>query len=70
MKVYTDKRGWKFKVMPGLGVSTYKARYSKPEWKGAKWRCLTVLPWRDNTADAEADLAEYAKKHEMEASEE
>ena len=30
-KKYIDARGWKYKVMGGIGENTYKARYQKPE---------------------------------------
>ena len=29
--VYIDNRGWRYKVMAGLGHDTLKARYRKPE---------------------------------------
>ena len=53
---YIDKRGWKFRVMPGLCESNYKTRYCKAEWNN-KWRCLTVLPWRKTTWEAEASFS-------------
>lgn len=62
---YIDKRGWKFRVMPGLGESNYKTRYCKTEWDDSKWRCLTVLPWRKTAQEAEEDLKAYAEKHGM-----
>ncbi len=30
MKIYIDDRGWRYKVMPGIGGETFKARYQKP----------------------------------------
>ena len=62
---YEDSRGWKFKVMPGLGDNTYKARYKKPNYIG--WHCVANLPWRNNPEDAEQDLAEYARRKKMKA---
>ena len=32
--VYIDNRGWRYKVMAGLGHDTFKARYRKPEKNG------------------------------------
>lgn len=60
--VYVDKRGWKFNVMPGLGVA-YKARYKKPGKTG--WHCVAALPWRDTVEEAEKDLAAWAEKKKM-----
>lgn len=62
-KVYLDKRGWLFKVMPGLGGHEYKARYKKPGKAG--WHCVAVLPWRLLIKRAEEDLEIYAKKKGM-----
>lgn len=65
MKTYTDKRGWTYRVMQGLG-NVYKARYHRPEFKkGTGWKCVGVLPWRNTMEEAQADLDEYAKKHKM-----
>ena len=60
MNVYEDERGWLFKVMPGLGVDTYKARYKKPEASG--WHCVARLPWRSTVIAAQEDLDEYARR--------
>ena len=71
MKVYEDKRGWQYKVMPGLGNDNFKARYHRPETKkGRGWRCVTVLPWRKTEAEAQADLDAWAKKKGMQVIEE
>lgn len=61
--VYRDSRGWTYKVMPGLGGDSFKARYKKPGKGG--WKCCSVLPWRDNEADAQADLDAWAKAKGM-----
>lgn len=67
MTEYIDKRGWKFKVMHGLG-DVWKARYNKP---GARsWKCVAVLPWRESREDAERDLEAYAASHGMREAEE
>ena len=60
--IYIDRRGWKFKVMQGLGTE-FKARYQKPGKTG--WKCVAVLPWRESKAEAELDLDDYAKRHHM-----
>lgn len=55
------------KVMHGLG-DVWKARYQKP---GARsWKCVAVLPWRENCEDAEDDLEVYAEAHGMKKVEE
>lgn len=64
MKVYKNKRGWRYKIMPGIGIPmTYKARYNKPS--SGSWKCVRTLPWRDTVAEAEKDLAAYAARHKM-----
>ena len=61
--IYRDARGWLFKVMPGLGGDTFKARYHKPEYPADKsWKCVTTLPWRGSAEEAQADLDCMAKK--------
>ena len=67
MTEYIDKRGWKFKVMHGLG-DVWKARYNKPGTRS--WKCVAVLPWRWNREDAEDDLEVYAEAHGMKKVEE
>lgn len=63
VKSYKDERGWKYKVMSGIGGDTFKARYQKPDKHGDNgWRGLAALPWRDNFDEAQADLNAYAKK--------
>ena len=60
VKTYTDDRGWKYKVVGGLGESNYKARYNKPgkiSWKG-----IQSLPWRKSFDEAQSDLNVLAKK--------
>ena len=39
-KKYIDKRGWKYKVMGGIGGTAYKTRYQKPDTHGERsgWR--------------------------------
>lgn len=64
MKVYKDKRGWRYRVMRGIGEPvTYKARYNKPS--GGGWKCVRTLSWRETREEAEEDLARYAARHKM-----
>jgi len=62
-RVYIDKRGWRFKVMPGLGENQYKARYKRPDKNG--WKCCAQLQWRDTVAEAQSDLDAWAKAKGM-----
>jgi len=57
-KTYEDSRGWRYRVMPGLGDDTFKGRYNKPGESG--WHCMRQMPWRDRVEAAEVDLAAYA----------
>ena len=58
--MYIDQRGWKYKVMRGLG-NTYKARYQKPDKHGSDgWHCVRSLPWRETAEEAQHDLDQYA----------
>lgn len=64
MKVYEDKRGWRYKVMKGIGTPPiFKGRYNK--LRGNTWKCVRTLPWRDTREEAEKDLARYAARHGM-----
>ena len=62
VKVYVDERGWKYKVMGGLGESNYKARYKKPVKQKYGWKGIQKLPWRKSFDEAQSDLNELAKK--------
>lgn len=60
--IYRDSRGWLYKVMPGLGGNTFKARYHKPGYPQEKaWKCVTTLPWRGSMEEAQADLDQLAR---------
>lgn len=60
--IYRDSRGWLYRVMPGLGGDTFKARYHKPEYPPEKaWKCVTTLPWRGSAEEAQADLDQLAR---------
>ena len=61
--VYQDHRGWKYRVMPGLGENMYKARYHKPDKPdNVCWRCYTKIPWRSTFDEAQADLDALARR--------
>lgn len=63
VKTYVDERGWKYRVMPGLGEGNYKARYQKPDKQGDfGWKCVRILPWRNSFDEAQSDLNIYAKQ--------
>ena len=58
-KKYIDDRGWKYRVMSGLGENTFKARYQRPEKNGdIGWKGLAAVPWRETREAAQADLDE------------
>lgn len=62
-KKYIDARGWKYKVMGGIGENTYKARYQKPEKSGdVGWKGLGAVPWRNTFEEAQANLDRLAKE--------
>lgn len=62
-KKYTDSRGWKYQVMAGIAMDTYKARYQKDEKHGGTgWHCIRTLPWRNTMDEAQADLDQLAEK--------
>lgn len=43
--MYIDQRGYKYKVMSGIGPNAFKARYQKPEKSGSDgWKGLTTVP--------------------------
>lgn len=59
VKQYIDSRGWKYKVMGGIGESSFKARYKKPETKS--WKCMKNLEWRTCFDEAQKDLNQLAE---------
>lgn len=63
-KKYIDERGWKYKVMGGIGGTEYKARYQKPDKHGehSGWRGLSSVPWRSTFDRAQTDLDRTAKE--------
>lgn len=59
-KKYIDSCGWKYQVMPGLGESTFKARYQRPEKHGdVGWKGVAAVPCGECIA---AWLREEARK--------
>ena len=64
VKTYIDDRGWKYKVMSGLGENNFKARYQKPDKHDAYsgWKGVAAVPWRKSFDEAQADLNALAKK--------
>ena len=63
MKIYQDKRGWRFSVKTTIGGGLYKRFYLKP---GAlSWHAVRVLPWHSTKQEAQDDLDAYAEKHGM-----
>ena len=59
VKEYVDQRGWRYRVMTGIGENAFKGRYNKPGKSG--WKGITVLPWRSTFDEAQADLNKLAK---------
>lgn len=51
---FVDERGWKYKVMSGIGSDRFKARYQKPGANG--WKGLAAVPWRETFDAAQRDL--------------
>ena len=63
VRSYQDNRGWKYKVMSGIGENKFKARYQKPNKHGnVGWKGLACVPWRSTFDEAQADLNEIAEK--------
>ena len=65
-RMYIDGRGWKYKVMPGIGGDCFKVGYQKPEKKGdTGWHRSTkqAFPWRETPEESREDLDLYAKRH-------
>ena len=60
---YIDHRGWKYRVMSGIGGDTFKARYQKPDKHGENgWHGVKTLPWRNTPEEAQVDLDHMAKE--------
>lgn len=60
---YMDERGWKYRVMSGIGENQFKARYQKPEKHGETgWHGVAAVPWRSTETEAQTDLDQLAAK--------
>lgn len=64
--MYRDKTGRLYCVNAQElhGLRMYKAFYKTPRYKD--WYAVNSLEWRRSCREAEADLAAYAGKHNME----
>lgn len=60
VKIYTDRRGWKFYVRSGIGGDNFKPVYSKPG--STRVHCSTMFSWRNTFDEAQADLNKMAKE--------
>ncbi len=61
VRKYIDGNGRKYKVMPGLGDSNFKARSQHPDKHGdVGWKGYAKLPWRKTFEEAQADLDKRA----------
>lgn len=61
VRKYIDARGWKYRVMSGIGGDTFKARYQKPEKTGSDgWKGVAAVPWRKTFDEAQEDLNRLA----------
>ena len=61
MLEFRDRRGWGYRVMPGLADNTFKARYNKDPDKETGWKSMARLPWRKSFDEAQQDLNALAK---------
>ena len=60
-KVYKDERGWKYRVMPGIGGGAYKARYQKTDHTGDYgWKGVQRMKWWPTFEDAQSELDKKA----------
>lgn len=59
VREYIDKRGWQYKVMGGISMTTFKARFKKPG--KTSYHGVKQLPWRDSFDAAQRDLNVLAR---------
>ena len=59
VKTYIDERGWKYRVMSGIGEDAFKGRYNKPYKTG--WKGMPQLEWCKTFDKAQSNLNAYAK---------
>ena len=64
MNAYIDERGWRYRVMGGMG-GAFKARYLKPG--ASSWKGVAALEWRRSAEEAQADLDRMAQEKGWEA---
>lgn len=58
---WTDSRGWKYRVMSGIGENRFKGRYQDEKHNGnAGWKGMRQLPWRESFDEAQEDLNSLA----------
>lgn len=58
---WTDERGWKYKVMPGIGNDQFKGRYQDEKHDGRTgWKGMRQLPWQSTFDKAQEDLNRLA----------
>ena len=59
--VWTDDRGWKYRVMSGIGENRFKGRYQDNKHSGhAGWKGMRQLPWQESFDEAQEDLNRLA----------
>lgn len=59
-KIYSDARGWKYRVSPGLSGNSFKPFFCKAGKHS--YHACRQFEWRQTFAEAEADLEAYAAK--------
>lgn len=63
VKAYVDDRGWKYKVMSGIGDEQFKTRFQKPDQEGdLGWKGVRSFKWRQTFDEAQSDLNEHARE--------
>ena len=66
--LFQDKRGWIYFVKCGIGGKQFKGYYAKTiadYQSGMRNKTMKTLEWKNTQKEAEADLKEYAIKHNM-----
>lgn len=58
---YRDVEGNTYRVMPGIGLRTYKARKNKPG--SPSWKGVRQLEWRGAFEEAQSDLDALAQRN-------
>lgn len=60
VKEYIDARGWKYRVMSGIGDAGFMGRYQKPGKTGCK--CMRNMEWRKSFDHVQSELNAMAKE--------